>query len=112
MPPDHGAAIVRTVLDTPELEADWRAELKEMLTRIRGLRARLAAADPRLAYIDQQNGMFSMLPLTPEAVVELRASHGIYMANSGRFNIAGLSDDNVDYFAEAVIARLPEGMDG
>ena len=106
MPPDHGAAIVRTILETEELEADWRAELKEMLTRIRSLRARLAAYDERLAFIDEQNGMFSMLPLTPEAVVELRASHGIYMANSGRFNVAGLSDDNVDYFAAAVVAKL------
>ncbi|PWG01508.1 amino acid aminotransferase [Sphingosinicella humi] len=112
MPPDHGAAIVRTVLETPELEADWRAELKEMLARIRSLRARLATFDPRLAYIDEQNGMFSMLPLSPEAVVELRASHGIYMANSGRFNVAGLSDDNVDYFARAVVERLPEADRG
>jgi aromatic-amino-acid transaminase len=112
MPPDHGAAVVRTVLDTPELQADWRVELREMLTRIRTLRARLAAADPRLAYLDEQNGMFSMLPITPEAVLALRASHGIYMANSGRFNVAGLSDDNVDYFARAVIERLPESADG
>jgi aspartate/tyrosine/aromatic aminotransferase len=112
MPPDHGAAVVRIILDTPELEADWRAELKEMLSRIRSLRARLAAADPRLAYIDEQNGMFSMLPLEPEAVVALRASHGIYMANSGRFNVAGLSDDNVDYFAKAVIDKLPERANG
>jgi aspartate/tyrosine/aromatic aminotransferase len=112
MPPDHGAAVVRTVLDTPELEADWRVELKEMLTRIRTLRARLAAADPRLAYLDQQNGMFSMLPITPDAVLALRASHGIYMANSGRFNVAGLSDDNVDHFARAVIEKLPESVDG
>jgi aspartate/tyrosine/aromatic aminotransferase len=108
MPPDHGAAIVRTILETPHLDADWRAELKEMLARIRSLRARLAAYDPRLAYIDRQNGMFSMLPLTPEAVVGLRASHGIYMANSGRFNVAGLSDGNVDYFAAAVVEKLPE----
>ena len=106
MPPDHGAAIVRTILDTPELEADWRAELKEMLARIRGLRARLAAFDPRLGFIDEQNGMFSMLPLTPQAVVELRASHGIYMAGSGRFNVAGLSDDNVDLFAAAVVEKM------
>ena len=112
MPPDHGAAVVRTVLDTPELEADWRVELSDMLTRIRKLRARLAAADPRLAYIDEQNGMFSILPLSPEAVIGLRASHGIYMANSGRFNVAGLSDDNVDYFARAVIEKLPESVDG
>lgn len=111
MPPDHGAATVRIILDTPELEADWRAELKEMLARIRSLRARIAANDERLAYIDGQNGMFSMLPLTPEQVLELRASHGIYMAPSGRFNVAGLSDENVDRFAQTVADKLPEPVD-
>ncbi len=108
MPPDHGAAIVRTVLDTPELAADWHAELDEMLARIRHLRARIAAFDPRLAYINEQNGMFSMLPLSPEQVAKLRETDAIYMAGSGRFNVAGLSDENVDRFAAAVAAHLPE----
>jgi len=112
MPPDHGAAIVRTVFDTPELKADWHAELGEMCARIRSLRARIAAADPRLAYIDDQNGMFSMLPLSPETVTDLREKEAIYMAGSGRFNVAGLSDHNVDRFTAAVIARLPEQLDG
>lgn len=108
MPPDHGAAIVRTVLDTPELAADWHAELDEMLARIRHLRARIAAFDPRLSYINEQNGMFSMLPLSPEQVAKLRETDAIYMAGSGRFNVAGLSDENVDRFAAAVAAHLPE----
>ena len=108
MPPDHGAAVARIVLDDPELRADWEAELKEMCGRIRSLRAKLAAYDPRLAFIGEQNGMFSMLPLSQEAVVALRKSHGIYMAGSGRFNVVGLSDDNVERFAAAVV----EAMDG
>jgi aromatic-amino-acid transaminase len=107
MPPDHGAAVVRIVLDTPDLATDWHAELQEMCGRIRSLRARLAAFDPRLAYIDDQNGMFSMLPLTPDSITELRESEAIYMAGSGRFNVAGLSDENVDRFASAVVERLP-----
>jgi len=106
MPPDHGAAICRIVLDTPELRADWNAELEEMCARIRSLRARLAAYDERLAYIDGQNGMFSILPLTPEQVLELREEKGIYLAGSGRFNVVGLSDDNVDRFAAAVVEKL------
>jgi len=106
MPPDHGAAVARIILDTPELRADWEAEVREMCARIRTLRARLAAYDPRLAYIDEQNGMFSMLPLSPQAVKALQTEEGIYMAGSGRFNVAGLSDDNVDRFAAAVVARL------
>jgi aromatic-amino-acid transaminase len=106
MPPDHGAAIARIVLDTPELRADWNAELKEMCARIRTLRARLAAYDERLAYIDGQNGMFSILPLKESQVLELREEKGIYMANSGRFNVVGLSDDNVDLFASAVVEKM------
>jgi aspartate/tyrosine/aromatic aminotransferase len=112
MPPDHGAAIVSTILDDAELRAEWNAELKEMLARIRGLRARLAAADRRLAYIDEQNGMFSILPMSAQQVLELREEAGIYMAGSGRFNVAGLSDDNVDRFAKLVAAKLPETRNG
>ncbi|HEX9947385.1 MAG TPA: amino acid aminotransferase [Allosphingosinicella sp.] len=106
MPPDHGAAIVHMVLDDPELRAEWHAELLEMCARIRSLRARLAAHDERLAYIDRQNGMFSMLPLSQAQVLELREEKGIYLANSGRFNVVGLSDDNVDIFASAVVEKM------
>jgi aromatic-amino-acid transaminase len=108
MPPDHGAAVARIILDDPELRADWHSELGDMCARIRSLRNRLAAFDPRLAFIEGQNGMFSMLPLSADQVVALRESDGIYMANSGRFNVVGLSDDNVDHFARAVV----ESMDG
>jgi aromatic-amino-acid transaminase len=106
MPPDHGAAIARTILDDPELRADWHSELQEMCARIRSLRARLAGYDERLAYIDAQNGMFSMLPLSEKQVLELREEKGIYMAGSGRINIVGLSDDNVEGFAAAVVEKM------
>jgi aromatic-amino-acid transaminase len=103
MPPDHGAAAVRIVLDDPQLNADWRVELEGMRERIVSLRKRLAAASPLFDYIEDQKGMFSMLPVSPEQVLRLRESHAIYMADSGRFNICGLSDDQVDRFASAVL---------
>jgi aromatic-amino-acid transaminase len=106
MPPDHGAALVHLVLEDPELRADWHAELGEMCARIRSLRARLAAFDERLSYIDSQNGMFSILPLSPAQVLELREEKGIYMAGSGRFNVVGLSDDNLERFAAAVVEKM------
>jgi aspartate/tyrosine/aromatic aminotransferase len=102
MPPDHGGAVVRTVLEDPALTADWRVELDEMRGRIVSIRQRLAAADPRLAYIGGQMGMFSMLPLTPEQVLDLRETHAIYMADSGRFNVLGMADDAIDRFVAAV----------
>ena len=106
MPPDHGAAAVRLILDDPALRSDWQAELERMCARIRELRSRLAVFDPRLAFIDSQNGMFSMLPLSERAVLALRDEEGIYMATSGRFNVVGLSDDNVDRFAAAVVEKM------
>lgn len=103
MPPDHGAAAVRIVLDDPKLSADWRAELETMRERISSLRRRIASADPKLAYIADQKGMFSMLPLTPEQVLHLCERHAIYMADSGRFNVCGMRDDDVERFASAVL---------
>ena len=102
MPPDHGGAVVRMVLEDAALAADWRVELEEMRGRIVSVRERLAAADPRLAFIRDQMGMFSMLPLTPEQVLELRDKHAIYMADSGRFNVLGMADDAIDRFVAAV----------
>jgi aromatic-amino-acid transaminase len=101
MPPDHGAAAVRIVLD--EMAAEWRTELEGMRERIATLRQRLAAANPLFDYVGRQKGMFSMLPVTPQQVLKLRTDHAIYMADSGRFNICGLSDEQVDRFASAVL---------
>jgi aspartate/tyrosine/aromatic aminotransferase len=106
MPPDHGAAAVRIVLDTPELRQRWPGELAAMRDRINSVRKRIAAADPRLAYIGNQFGMFSMLPLSRDQVLSLRERHGIYMADSGRFNVVGLSDAQIDRFTAAVVEAL------
>jgi len=106
MPPDHGAAAVRIVLDTPELAERWHGELAVMRDRINAMRQRIASADPRLAFIGKQFGMFSMLPLSRDQVLKLRETHAIYMADSGRFNIVGLSDDQVERFTAAVVDAL------
>ena len=106
MPPDHGAAAVRIVLDTPELRDRWPGELAAMRDRINSVRKRIASADPRLAYIGEQFGMFSMLPFSKEQVLKLRKDHAIYMADSGRFNVVGLGDDQIDRFIAAVVGVL------
>jgi aromatic-amino-acid transaminase len=106
MPPDHGAAVVRTVLEDEALTAEWLTELDQMRGRIRMVRERLAAADPRLAYIANQQGMFSMLPLGIEQVKALRTDHAIYMADSGRANLVGIADGDLDRFCNAVVEAL------
>ena len=106
MPPDHGAAVVRIVLEDEDLRGDWRDELDSMRERINGLRQRIAACDPRLAYIGHQKGMFSMLPIEPAQVKRLREEFAIYVAGSGRFNVCGMGDDQVDYFCDSVKAVI------
>jgi aromatic-amino-acid transaminase len=106
MPPDHGAAAVHIILDDPKLAADWRVELDAMRDRINSVRRRIAAADPRLGFIGEQLGMFSMLPLSKAQVVALRDKHAIYMADSGRFNVVGMADGSIDRFVSAVVGAL------
>ncbi|WP_051504396.1 aromatic amino acid transaminase [Sphingomonas jaspsi] len=106
MPPDHGAAAIRLVLEDEALAADWQAELGEMRDRVNRVRSRIAEADPRLAYIGQQYGMFSMLPLEVSQVRALRDSDAIYMADSGRFNVLGMADRDIDRFIAAIVSVL------
>ncbi len=108
MPPDHGAAAVRLILEDETLTAQWQDELDQMRTRIRQVRDRLGAAGKvgsvDLGPLAQQNGMFAVLPLDKDQIAELRSEHGIYMAGSGRINVAGLTMDNIDKFVSAVRA--------
>jgi aromatic-amino-acid transaminase len=106
MPPDHGAAAVHIVLEDPELHERWLVELAGMRDRINSVRQRIAAADPRLAFVGRQFGMFSMLPLSREQVLKLREDEAIYMAESGRFNVVGMGDGQIDRFIAAVIGAM------
>lgn len=105
MPPDHGAAIVRTILSDDTLRADWADELSDMCARLSRMRALLADAEPAFAPLTQQHGMFSILPLDKKKVERVRIDHGIYMAGSGRINVAGLREDTVRRFAKAVTSE-------
>jgi aromatic-amino-acid transaminase len=106
MPPDHGAAAVRLILRDPKLTEQWVDELQQMRARIRQVRAGLAEAGRLgtvdLTPLDKQNGMFATLALGKEQIEALRQDHGIYMAGSGRINVAGLTTDNIPKFTAAL----------
>ena len=107
MPPDHGGAAVRIVVEDADLTRDWLGELDDMRERMRGVRERLAAADGdipglNLSALADQNGLFAVLPLSSDQIAALRKDHGIYMAGSGRINVAGLHRGNIDKFIAAL----------
>ena len=108
-PPDHGAAAVRLVLRDEALTKQWLDELADMRARMRQMRDQLAAADNRVGGMElvplaSQNGLFSILPLGKEQILALREDHGVYMAGSGRINVAGLTSANMEKFVSALAA--------
>ncbi|MGB3455131.1 MAG: amino acid aminotransferase [Litorimonas sp.] len=112
MPPDHGAQIVERILGHGELRRMWLDELTEMRERMRGLRRLLSEAldvqggEHIARAVVDQNGMFSMLPVTPAQAEALREDHAIYMTNSGRINIAGANASNIPAVAAALLDVL------
>lgn len=108
MPPDHGAAAVRIILDDPTMTRDWQDELASMRNRVGDVRAQMAAAGQigplDLTALERQQGLFSMLALTKEQIGKLREDHAVYMAASGRINVAGLHSGNIDNFVSALKA--------
>ncbi|HUO99615.1 MAG TPA: amino acid aminotransferase [Rhizomicrobium sp.] len=101
MPPDHGGAIVRTILEDPALTRAWRGELDAMHDRIASMRRALAGAHPDFAPVAGQKGLFSLLPVAPAQVDRLKEKFGIFMPRSGRINVAGLTDANIPRLVDA-----------
>ncbi|MDX9673474.1 MULTISPECIES: amino acid aminotransferase [unclassified Pseudomonas] len=107
-PPDHGAAVVATILADPELKSRWADEVEAMRLRIAQLRSGLVEAlEPhglreRFAHIGVQRGMFSYTGLSPEQVKQLREHHSVYMVSSGRANVAGIDATRLALLAEAI----------
>ena len=107
MPPDHGGAVVRIALRDEEMRQTWLDELTGMRERLRWVRSYLAKADGKvdgvpLGHLEDQNGLFAMLPLNKDQIAKLRDDHAVYMAGSGRINIAGLTKGNIDKFVAAL----------
>ena len=108
-PPFHGAKIVSTVLNTPELRADWMAELEAVRGGMLRLREQLAgelrdlSGSDRFGFVAQHRGMFSRLGATPEQVKRIKEEFGIYMVGDSRINIAGLNDSTIPILARAII---------
>lgn len=107
-PPNHGARIVATILNNPAQAAEWRETLKMMAGRILECRNLLYNKLKELGtpgtwnHIVEQKGMFGFTGLSVKQVEFLAKSYHIYLLNSGRVNICGITRQNVHYIAEAI----------
>ena len=110
MPPDHGAAVVRIILEDAQLRKTWEDELDGVRNRMLGLRTELAntlrskSGTDTFDFVEHHRGMFSRMPVTKAQVDRLRSEYGIYMVDDGRFNVAGLRQSIIEPFADALLA--------
>ncbi len=107
-PPFHGGAIVAAIMRDPALRADWEAEVQAMRDRINQMRKlfvrTLAAmnAERDFSFIERQRGMFSFSGLNKEQVLALREKYAIYIVDSGRINVAGMTEFNMEPLCRAI----------
>lgn len=110
MPPDHGAAVTALILGDAPLRQRWERELEQMRQRIQSMRRLLSATlrqksgSGRFDFIESQRGMFSLLGLSPQQVLDLRDRHHVYMVPDSRVNIAGVTPRNAGYLTDAILA--------
>ncbi len=107
-PPAHGASIVKEILSDTSLTKEWKEELKVMRERINGMRSLFVetlkgkGVSQDFSFINDQNGMFSFSGLNKDQVEKLKNDFSIYIVGSGRINVAGMTEGNMDYLCEGI----------
>ncbi len=107
-PPAHGGAIVTTILNDAALKTQWVQELTDMRNRINTMRSLFVSTlsakgiDQDFSFITRQQGMFSFSGLNKDHVQALKEKHAVYIVGSGRINVAGMTEANMDALCEAI----------
>ena len=85
MSPIHGAYIVETIAQTPELKKQFLEDIKTMSDRIKKMRTMLYDELVKLqtpgdwTHIKTCIGMFTFTGLSPEQVEHMKNVHHVYM---------------------------------
>jgi aspartate aminotransferase len=112
MPPAHGAALIDIILHSDELTQVWSDELSLMRLRIKNLRVDLVKSLNQrqtkrdFSFIAKEFGMFSFLGLSVEQVQRLKNNFSIYMTDTSRISVAGLTQEKMDYVSDAIVSVL------
>ena len=111
-PPTQGAAVVSSILSSPELRDMWVQELATMRERIKHMRVvfrsglEAAGVEADLSYITTQLGLFSYSGLSLEQMQRLREEYHVYGLDSGRLCVAAMNANNIDYVVNAIASVM------
>ena len=107
-PPDHAASLINILLENEVLKSEWLLEIGHMQKRIETLRKKLSTSlqekqkSDFFSFLNVQNGMFSLLPISQEGIMSLRNDNGIYLMPDGRINIASLPENKIEYISSEI----------
>jgi len=108
MSPYHGGGIVGHLLSDAQLTLEWKSELEQVRSRMNRLRVGLAEglnqaqSKINFDFVAQSKGMFCFLGIPKEDVLQLRSEFAIYLLESTRINVAGLSEANLPIIIDRV----------
>lgn len=106
--PRFGSDVAKLVLSSGDLFEMWLGDLKLMTDRLRAMRLALYNELVHLGtpgdwtHLVKQTGMFCYTGLTKNHAFVLRSKYHIYMLETGRLSVCGLTADNVKYVAESI----------
>lgn len=110
-PPCHGSRIVTKILSDDKLSKEWKKELE--MARGRLLKMRKALSEglikrclSRFSFIKKQKGLFTFTGLDEKQVARLNQEFAIHLPKSGRINLAGLNEQNVETVAQSIACVL------
>ncbi|MBS0635657.1 MAG: aminotransferase class I/II-fold pyridoxal phosphate-dependent enzyme [Verrucomicrobia bacterium] len=107
-PAAHGAFIAHELLGDEELKNMWLQELATVRTRLQSQRELLYNGLKKYGckipyeHILTAKGLFCLLQMSQDQVIQLREKTGVYIALDGRIAIAALTPANVDTIAKGL----------
>ena len=107
-PPRHGGSVVSIILADEDLREQWWQEVNEMRARITTMRNGLVeilkrtGIDRDFTFLLQQKGMFSYTGLNAMQADWLKQHKGIYIVGTGRINVAGLTQRNLEVVSQGI----------
>ncbi|KHC77432.1 aspartate aminotransferase [Candida albicans P78042] len=106
--PSFGARLAQIIFENDKLYQQWTKEVNQVTQRLQNLRQLVYQTLIKLETpgnwktVIQQKGLFWYSGLTPQQNDRLISNHNVYSTSIGRVNIAGLNEQNVEYFCKAI----------
>lgn len=97
--PVTGQRIVGTVQQ--KYRSEWESELGKLRNMLQKKRQMLMDAFPNWKHAIAGEGLFTILPLSPEQVDQLATKH-LFLTRDGRINIAGISLKKMEQVVELI----------